>query len=177
MADVHYAAKDLWSVPSLLSLTRVPLALSFPFVVHEPWWALGVIALSGLSDLADGWWARHYHQTTPTGAVLDGVTDKIFVLVVAVTLFVTHKLAPLELVLLGVRDLGELLTGLVIVARGDARALHEEQRANWLGKATTALQMLAVVVALFAWPWRLHVAILTGAVGLATAIVYARRAL
>lgn len=177
MADVRYAAKDLWSVPSLLSLARVPLAACFPFVVHEPWWALGVVALSGLTDLADGWWARHFHQTTPTGAVLDGVTDKIFVLVVALTLFATHKLAPLELVLLGVRDLGELFTGLVIVARGEARALHEEQRANWLGKATTALQMLAVVIALFAWPWRLHVAILTGAIGLATALVYAKRAL
>lgn len=177
MLDVRYSARDLFGVPGLLSLARLPLAASFPFVVDHPWWALGVIALSGLSDLADGWWARHYHQTTPTGAVLDGATDKIFVLVVAITLFATGKLGPLELVLLGVRDLGELVTGAMILLRGDARALHEEQRANWLGKATTALQTLAVVVALFGWPWRLPVAIATGLLGLATAIVYARRAL
>ncbi|HTJ82255.1 MAG TPA: CDP-alcohol phosphatidyltransferase family protein, partial [Polyangiaceae bacterium] len=95
--DVRYSARDLLGVPSLLSLVRVPLAASFPFVVHAPWIALCVVAVAAASDVADGWWARHYHQTTPTGAVVDGITDKIFVVVVAISLFVAGKLSPIEL--------------------------------------------------------------------------------
>jgi cardiolipin synthase (CMP-forming) len=177
VTDVRYSAKDALSVPGLLSLARVPLAASFPFVVDQPWWALGVIVVSGLSDLADGWWARRFDQMTPTGAVLDGVTDKIFVLTVAVTLFVTGRLGPLELLLLGVRDVGEIAIGLVIALRGDARALHEEQRANALGKGTTALQMIAVVMALFGWPWVWPMAVATAIVGLIAAVSYGRQAL
>ncbi len=177
VVDVRYSARDALSVPGLLSLVRVPLAACFPFVVERPWWALGVIGVSGLSDLADGWWARRFDQMTPTGAVLDGVTDKIFILTVAVTLFVTGRLGPVELLLLGARDVGEIVIGLVIALRGDARALHEEQRANALGKGTTALQTLAVVIALFGWPWLMPVAIATAIVGLVTALSYGRKAL
>ncbi len=175
--DVRYSARDLLGVPSLLSLVRVPLAVAFPFAVYRPWWALAVIVASAASDLADGWWARHYHQTTALGALLDGLTDKIFVVVVAVTLFSTGKLDPLALALLATRDLGELAIGVAIIVKKDTHALHEEQRANALGKATTTLQTCAVVMALFGAPLVLPVAALTGAVGVATAITYARRAL
>jgi phosphatidylglycerophosphate synthase len=175
--DVRYSARDLLGVPSLLSLLRVPLAASFPFVVNEPWLALAVIGVSALSDLADGWWARHFHQTTPTGALVDGITDKIFILVVAITLFTTGKLGPLTLALLGTRDLGEVVIGLAIVLRKDARALHEEQRANAFGKATTTLQILAVVLALFGAPQLLPVAVVTAVVGVVAAVSYARGAL
>lgn len=175
--DVRYSARDLLGVPSLLSLVRVPLAVSFPFVVSRPWLAALVIGLAAASDVADGWWARHYHRLTPTGAILDGLTDKIFVVTVVISLFVSGKLSPLEIALLGARDIGELFIGVAIAVRKDARALHEEQRANALGKATTTLQIGAVLMALFHAPGLLPVAAVTGAVGLAAAVSYARSAL
>lgn len=175
--EVRYSARDALRVPGLLSLVRIPLAACFPFVVAQPWLALGVIGVSGLSDLADGWWARRFNQMTATGAVLDGVTDKIFVLAVAGTLFVTGKLGALELMLLGARDAGEIVIGVIIALRRDARALHEEQRANALGKGTTALQMVAVGMALFGSPWVWPAALATAIVGLIAAVSYGRQAL
>ncbi|MBS2018843.1 MAG: CDP-alcohol phosphatidyltransferase family protein [Deltaproteobacteria bacterium] len=76
-----YSARDLVRVPGLLSLSRLPLAVAFGFtVVSQPPLALTFLALAGLSDVLDGWYARRYGQATRTGAVLDAIVDKVFVL-------------------------------------------------------------------------------------------------
>ena len=152
--DPHYDPRDLLRLPCLLSLVRVPLALCFPFVVHRPAAALGVL-----------------------GAVLDGATDKVFVFVVAGTLLATHRLALAEMLLLGARDLVELGLAAVIALRGEARALHEEQRADLWGKAATFVQFVAVVLAITALPGRALACAVAGALGLVAALGYVRRAL
>ena len=58
---------------------------------------------AGATDVLDGWWARRFGQTSPMGAVVDGATDKIFVLGVVITLAVTHRLTPWQAVVLGAR--------------------------------------------------------------------------
>lgn len=171
-----YRLRDLGRVPSLLSLARVPLGALFPFVVDDPRAALGVIALSGFSDVLDGWWARRFNQTSALGALLDGLTDKVFVLAVALTLLATGRLSPLELALLGARDLGELALLAYVFASGRGLRRGEQPRADVYGKATTFAQFVAVVLALFAHPARAQAAWLTGALGLFTAAHYARRA-
>jgi cardiolipin synthase len=176
-ADRHptYRARDLLRVPCLLSLARVPLAGVFPLVVADPRWAFGVLALSGISDVLDGWWARRFHQTSDLGAALDGITDKVFVLAVAVTLLVTARLTPVEVVLLGARDIGEIVLLLALMLRRDARARHEQPRADVFGKATTLLQFVAVSLALVGHPSRAWAAWGAGLLGAATAVHYARR--
>ncbi len=175
--DPRYELRHLLLAPSLLSLARVPLAALFPFVVGRPPWALGVLAASGLSDVLDGWLARRLRQCTPLGAALDGATDKVFVLAVAVTLVATHRLSGFELLLLGARDLGELALAAAIAVRGEARAFHEEQRASRWGKAATMAQFAVVVLAVVGRPERLPAAALCCALGLVAAARYARRAL
>lgn len=175
--DPAYRLRDLARVPCLLSLARIPLAAIFPAVVGDPRAALAVILLSGVTDLLDGWWARRFHQTTDLGALLDGVTDKVFVLAVALTLALTGRLSPLEVLLLGTRDLGELVILAIALSRSDARMRHEAQRADLYGKATTLLQFAAVVLALFGHPARATVAWAAGALGAFTAVHYARRSL
>lgn len=175
--DPRYDPRDLLRLPCLLSLVRVPLALCFPFVVHRPAAALGVLGAAGLSDVLDGWVARRLGQCTPLGAVLDGATDKVFVFVVAGTLLATHRLGLAEMLLLGARDLVELGLAAVIALRGDARALHEEQRADHWGKAATFVQFVAVVLAITAMPGRALACAVAGALGLVAAAGYVRRAL
>lgn len=170
-----YRLRDLVRVPCLLSLARVPLAGVFPLVVEDAPLAFGVLALSGLSDVLDGWWARRFHQTSDLGAALDGITDKVFVLAVAVTLLVTARLSPVEVVLLGARDLGEIVLLLTLLPRRDARFRHEQPRADVFGKATTLLQFVAVALALLGHPLRAWAAWGAGLLGAATAIHYARR--
>lgn len=176
-ADPQYLLRDLLRVPGLLSLARVPLMALFALVAHKPWWAFGVLALAGLTDVLDGWWARRFGQTSPMGAVVDGATDKIFVLGVVITLAVTHRLTPWEAVVLGARDIGEALLAAVVLLRRDSPARHHEQRADVFGKATTVLQFAAVVLALWRSPATPWAVVLTGALGALTAAHYARRSL
>lgn len=36
-----------------------------------------ILAVSGLTDVADGYIARHFNQVTPLGRFLDPVADKL----------------------------------------------------------------------------------------------------
>jgi len=174
-AEAKYAWRDLLSVPSLLSLSRAPLAVAFVLVVGQPKWALLVLALAGLSDVLDGWWARRFNQCTATGALVDGATDKILLIAVAWSLWHARLLSLEETLLLGVRDAGEALVTLWVALRRDDHALHEEQRANALGKLTTFLQFTAVILAILRWR-HFELCVATAIAGALAAVSYARRA-
>ena len=168
-----YQARDLFRVPGLLSLARLPLAVAFPLVVGRPALALVVLAAAGLSDVLDGWFARHYGQVTATGAALDPVTDKIFVLTVAVTLVVQKLLSPLDVLLLSTREVGELPLVIWLATSSHARRLRAENTsANLPGKLATALQFAAATVALFRWSHVEAMVTATAVAGVIAAVVY-----
>jgi phosphatidylglycerophosphate synthase len=172
----HYHARDLVRVPGLLSLLRIPLAIAFPFVVDRPTLAFGILIGAGLTDVLDGWVARRFHQVTATGAVLDPVTDKVFVLTVAITLVATSQLSATSVLLLSTREIGELPLVLWVVLRRARHAGDEPPSTNIAGKVVTALQLATVCVALVHAP---HVGLWVGATAMAgavTALSYWRRA-
>ena len=168
-----YRARDLVRVPGLLSLSRVPLAAAFPFVLGRPLVALGVLAAAGLSDVLDGWYARRFGQVTPTGTALDPVTDKLFVTTVAVSLVVGGYFSVLDVVLLSAREIGELPLVVWLAFNHDARSRRADHpSANLPGKLATALQFGTATAALFHMP---HLAWLidgTAAVGVLAATSY-----
>ncbi len=155
---------------------RIPLAAAFPFVVTKPVAAIAVVAASGLTDVLDGWWARRFDQTTPMGAVVDGVSDKIFVLSVAVSMLVAGLFAPWQVLLLGTRDIGEVVLMAWVAVSGGGVHAGEEHRANTLGKATTLLQFIAVTLAIFGQPAALFPIVGAGLLGVATAWSYRAQA-
>jgi cardiolipin synthase (CMP-forming) len=167
----QYRAKDLFLVPGLLSLARVPLAVVFPFVLERPVAAFAVLALAAVTDVLDGWYARTHDQTTATGAVVDAITDKIFVAGVVVTLVLTHHMTLLESLLLGTREVGELPLVVRLASSHEARKASVDRKANVPGKIGTVLQFVAVTAVLFRVPWYpalLWIAAAGGAVAAAT---------
>ena len=174
----RYRARDLLLVPNLISLLRLPLGGAFVLAVDRPWLALSVLIASGLSDVLDGWWARKNGLATPTGAVVDPVTDKLFVLVVVLSLIEADRLPALGVPLLAARELGELplvVRWILSSHRRHARAAHP--MANVPGKLATSLQFATVAAALVypAALWSLLIA--TGLSGALAAAAYWRREL
>ncbi len=147
-----YRARDLLRVPGLLSLSRVPLAAAFPFALERPVAALAIIATAGLSDVLDGWYARRFDEVTPTGAAIDPLTDKIFVLVVAVSLVVSGRLSVLDVVMLSSREIMELPLVLWIGTSRARKLRAASASANLTGKLATVLQFAAATAALFRAP-------------------------
>ncbi len=104
-----------------------------------------VLIAAGASDVLDGWYARRFGQATPTGALLDPVMDKIFVGTVLVVLLTAHRLALVEALLLGTRELGVLAIGAFLMLR--SQNLWRSHPPRPLGKLTTALQYAAALAA------------------------------
>ena len=132
--------RDALLPPGLLSLARFPLALAFPLAWPKPALAAGVVALAAVTDVLDGFVARKLHQETETGALLDPLMDKTFVLGVAATLIAARVVTPVEAGLLATREIVEL----PLVAYVMANHVPGDRRANAAGKLTTVLQFIAV---------------------------------
>ena len=172
----RYRAGDLLLLPNLVSLLRLPLAITFVFVWHRSLLALSVLAASALTDIVDGFLARRLGQATAPVAVVDGALDKVFAATVLGTLLCAERLEPLEAVLLGTRELGELPLVLWWVFHHEKRrARAEDPRANWLGKLVTVLQFLTIAAVLSGSPLRSALLLLAAVAGAVSAIVYWRR--
>jgi CDP-diacylglycerol--glycerol-3-phosphate 3-phosphatidyltransferase/cardiolipin synthase len=170
-----YRFADLWNVPNLLSLTRLPLAVAFTRV-RSPAAALGILGAAGLSDVLDGWYARRFDQQTATGAVVDPITDKVFVGTVVATLLSRRQLPLWAVPLLGAREIGELpLVAWFAVSRTARGARAQQARANVPGKVATLLQFGTVTCALFGSRAFVPLALFTGGAGVVAAVSYWRR--
>jgi CDP-diacylglycerol--glycerol-3-phosphate 3-phosphatidyltransferase/cardiolipin synthase len=168
----RYRARDLVLVPSLLSLSRVPLALLFPLSIDSPPRAVLVLFLAALTDVADGWYARRHGQATPTGAVVDGLTDKVFVLSVLATLLVVRRLDPLDVLLLSTRELGEVpLVAWWAFSHKQRKLRAVTPAANIPGKLATVLQF-GTVAAVTAGVSASYLITATAIVGIIAAALY-----
>ena len=121
--------------PNLLSTARlagVPLFLWLLLGPHADGWALLVLALSGVTDWADGVLARKLNQQSRLGALLDPAVDRLYILASLLGLLL-RDIIPLWLVLVLVgRDLLLAITLPPLKRRGlTGLPVH------YLGKAAT----------------------------------------
>ena len=78
----------MWNTPNLLTLLRIALIPVFVvlFYLPAPVMAAIVFTVAALTDWLDGYLARRWGQTSPLGAFLDPVADKLMVAVALVLL-------------------------------------------------------------------------------------------
>jgi cardiolipin synthase len=129
------------TVPNLLSMLRLALLPVFLWLVLGPDLhaaAVAVLMVIGISDWLDGALARKLHQTSPLGAVLDPVADRLYVLVALVGLVASDAVPLWFAVFLVARDV--VLWGLVPVLRTRG---YSALPVHFLGKAATAALLYA----------------------------------
>lgn len=139
------------NIPNILTLARIafiPLLVMFfylPYAWSMPL-AAGLFALAAITDWLDGYLARRWNQSTPFGAFLDPVADKLMVavaLALLIELYDTIWLTLPALVIIG-REI-------VISALREWMAEMGKRGSvavSWLGKVKTALQMIALLLLL-----------------------------
>ena len=71
--------KKVFNVPNLLSMLRIIIIFPFIyyFLIDNYVISVVLIAISGLSDMFDGFIARRFNQITKVGMMLDPVADKL----------------------------------------------------------------------------------------------------
>ncbi|HET7489864.1 MAG TPA: CDP-alcohol phosphatidyltransferase family protein [Acidimicrobiales bacterium] len=79
------------TVPNVLSLGRllcIPVFLWLLFGKNDRYAAALLLAAIGITDFADGYIARHFHQESKLGKVLDPAADRIMLAVAVIAVFV-----------------------------------------------------------------------------------------
>jgi phosphatidylglycerophosphate synthase len=104
---------------------------------------IALICLAGATDFLDGWLARRTHTTTRWGALVDPISDRVFVLVAIVVYVLNAELSVVEALLLLSRDLATALGFFVARAVPSLRAV--EFKARYPGKIVTVLQLVTLI--------------------------------
>ncbi|AGA91339.1 CDP-diacylglycerol--glycerol-3-phosphate 3-phosphatidyltransferase [Thioflavicoccus mobilis 8321] len=145
----------MWNTPNILTLVRIALIPVLAGVFYWPasWAPLasaGIFMAAALTDLLDGYLARRWDQTSPFGAFLDPVADKLMV-AVALVLLVQADPSPMLAIAAAV-IIGREITVSALrewMAMIGARA---RVAVSLIGKFKTAAQMVAITLLLMRAP-------------------------
>jgi len=181
------AREPILSLPNLLTLARLPMAVAAWFVARWPWVLLALMVAAAASDMLDGWFARRMRarrtaKGLPTrvagpqgrGAWLDPACDKAFVISVIGATWLYFTPPWWLLVLIGTREI--LLVPLVAMWRV---LPHKplDLRAGIGGKLATVAQFFALWSILLGSTEQLALALAASAIGVLAVADYVRRAL
>ena len=137
----HKIAKDIFTVPNLISVTGAALAIHGSEKIDTAE-GLAECAVGRLADVLDGKVARMTGQTSNFGAALDATTDKI---VMAKILYEMHKKGLAPKYVLGtvavLNSINAVATGIANL-RSDEKA---ETRPTKSGKVGLAMETAALV--------------------------------
>jgi cardiolipin synthase len=135
------AARGLvWTVPNVISVMRLVLIPVFAVLMLQGQHAaaLIVVALSSVSDWADGYIARRFNQVSELGKTLDPIADRCFI-VVTLGVFVVKDMIPWGLfTVVLARDLV-----MVVLVALIARAGYPPLAVTMVGKAATLFLLFA----------------------------------
>lgn len=153
----------MWNIPNILTLGRIisiPLIFGI-FYLPDSWialpdrnfWAGIIFVVAAITDWFDGYLARVLGQTSPFGAFLDPVADKLMVATVLVLLlwlgrvdaFIAAIIIGREITISALREWMALL------------GQPESVAVSYIGKLKTAAQMVALPLLLHSgfllWGW------------------------
>lgn len=135
------------NIPNILTLIRIAVIPLLVVLFYLPFsWSMpmaaGLFGLASVTDWLDGYLARRWDQSTPFGAFLDPVADKLMVAIVLALLierFDTWLLTLPALVIIGREILISALREWM--AEMGNRGMVA---VSWIGKVKTTLQMLSI---------------------------------
>lgn len=137
---------EIWTLPNILTYIRI---IFIPFIVWT-YCGLGeyhisaiLVALSGLTDCADGYIARHFNMVTDFGKIIDPIADKLTQLTVVACLGTRF---PMMFLLVGVLVIKELIVSALGFAVVKATDVVEGSR--WYGKLATIVFYLVIILLL-----------------------------
>jgi cardiolipin synthase len=145
MADQAGSREDrILTIPNALTLLRLACVPVFVLLVarpHRAGWYPAALLLGGLgiTDGVDGYVARHLHQVSTLGKVLDPLADRVLLATAGVAVIVIGAL-PLWLGVVAISREALVALGFVYVAAAGGRRMDVQ----WAGKAGTFGLMVAL---------------------------------
>jgi len=143
------------NIPNTLSLLRIVLIPVLMVVFLLPYesaaaWATGIFVVAAVTDWLDGYLARRWDQTSPFGAFIDPVADKLIVAIALV--LVLYKTPTWYILLPVVVIIGREITVSALREWMAELGQRNAVKVSYIGKLKTAFQMLSIVCLIFYTP-------------------------
>jgi CDP-diacylglycerol--glycerol-3-phosphate 3-phosphatidyltransferase len=135
---------DLANLAGVLTLSRLPFALAFPWATGSRSTALALYIVAVSTDVLDGWAARRSGTASFTGSVLDGWLDKVLHVNAAWSFVVADWMPGWWMLCWFSREIVQAPMVIWLAGpfyRGEAPAHH----ATRVGKLTSVLLAVAIV--------------------------------
>lgn len=146
--NTSIVSKKIFTIPNILSMIRtclIPLIIYVYMFTNLSWLAGSLIILSGVTDIVDGYIARHFNQISTLGKVLDPLADKL-------TLLAVLTCISIKIPILVILFFSELLKDLVIAISSYLRIKSNNGKvhsAAWFGKVCTCLVYVISILHVF----------------------------
>lgn len=152
---MDFRKQDVWSIPNILTYVRflcipVFMVMMILFAVSGNsettylYAGFGIFVFAELTDIIDGWVARHFNMITDLGKVIDPIADKVLqsLSLVALCLVNYYWIIPFAAII----AFKEIYMGVQAkyFMRASKRQVH--MMANWVGKTGALINFIGIVV-------------------------------
>jgi phosphatidylglycerophosphate synthase len=144
------ARRQSLTVANVVTVSRLIFFATFIWFIFHRQFTLGSIffALAILLDAVDGWLARHFHQATQIGSVLDKIVDRIIIIGGGIFL-INQNIIPPAAIFIATKDIA--MIPLITIDRRGLFVLGK------LGKITTFAQAGGILWLLAGLPYQLTI--------------------
>ena len=131
--------KEIFSIPNILCYFRIlliPVFMISYINAKEPrdfYFSAFIVLLSGLSDFADGFIARHFHMVTELGKAVDPIADKLSQAAIVISLMIRIEPMRWLFLLFAIKELFMGISSLVLLKKHNVKM----DGAKWFGKVST----------------------------------------
>ena len=130
---------------TIFRVVLIPVFLVLAYTGHMRW-ALAVFVIASLTDMADGYIARHYNQITDFGKFMDPLADKVLVMAAMCYFVEAGRMSGWALAIVLLREFA--VSGMRLVAVEQGRVIA----AGISGKIKTAATMVCLCLMLLFGP-------------------------
>lgn len=139
--------KKIITIPNIFSFFRIcliPVLVWLYGVENDYMWAGYILILSGITDMVDGYIARHFHMVSNLGKILDPIADKLTQGVMLMCLVMRFPLMIVPFVLLIAKEIYMSVSGILVIQRTGIVC-----GADWHGKAATCFLYGTMILHVF----------------------------
>ncbi len=135
-------------IPNILTTVRlivIPFFAYYMLVAENFWLAALLFLFSGVTDVVDGWIARHFNMITDVGSVYDPFVDKLMQITSVVCLALKGIIPAWIICVVAVKEVSMIIVGIILYIK------KMVVRSNWYGKAATVI-FYTIISALIIFP-------------------------
>lgn len=154
---MKFKKEELFTIPNILTYIRLIAIPFFVWMMAEYaadkdalkylWAGIGIFVFAEITDICDGYIARHFNQISDIGKILDPIADKVLQCVAMLMLCICGNLHWIFAVVIIAK---EIYMGVTSKYYMRASKRQVEQKSNKVGKAGAAIYFIGIALAFFA---------------------------